>query len=103
MNSDRVEGESDNEWAERLHREQQAERRRVLTEAKKAALEAGKEPFDLEKLWELWDFSPQLASPDWKPTAETIEALEEKYFVRYPEFRTLEEFAKLMNELDPYR
>ena len=99
----REDGESDLEFFNRLHREQRTERLRALTDAKAKAAADGKEPFDVDKLWALWDFSPQLSDADWKPDAASIEGLEEKYYVHHPQFDTLADFAKLMNELDPYR
>jgi len=96
-------GESDNQWLERRLCEQRDERRRALADAKKSAAAEGKEPFDLEKLGSLWDFSPQLADASWEPTTDTVFALEYKYYVRYPQCQTLAAFAERMIELDPYR
>jgi hypothetical protein len=95
--------ETNNEWLDRLAREQSEERRIALADAKQRALAEDKEPFDLDKLWSLWDFSPPMADTSWEPSERSIFALEERYYVRYPQFRTIEAFAAKMNELEPYR
>ena len=95
--------ETDNEWLERRTREQSEERRVALADAKHLALAEDKEPFDLHKLWSLWDFSPPMADASWEPSERDVFGLEEKYYVRYPQFRTIEAFAAKMNELEPYR
>lgn len=96
---------TDNEWLKQLHAEQNEERAIRLLEARKQAELDGKEAFHWETLRSLYCVLP--AVPACEETPELLETrryeLEEKYYLRYPEVKTLAEFAALLSSLDVYK
>ena len=79
--------------------EQDALRARLLDLAKTKAHEDGKEPFDLQVMDELWRDNPDMRlmaqglaiSQD-----ERIAEWSEKYYVQYPDVRTMSDFVTKM-------
>jgi hypothetical protein len=74
------------------------ERQARLVETRRAALAEGKEPFDYERVAEALD------EGSWRFERVDHEArereLEEKYFVDFPEARTLAEFIRLYEQTE---
>ena len=72
-----------------------------LAQAKKEAEANGKEPFDLDRLEQLYATSPDLGKPPERD--ERARVWEWKYYVQAADLLTLAEFAERQRKLDPYR
>lgn len=89
-------GKDAEEYAARVDAEARALQESMLAGAKAAAQARGKEPFDLAKLETMCDTSREgrLA-----PLAERTKEYERQYYIDFPQTMTLEEFAKIVDEL----
>lgn len=84
-------------WFRALHARDQAERAARLTAAE---ADPTKEPFDFNALAQAIDVTPEYGQPDWL----AIEAAwRERYYLRYPDLRTMAAFIELMVSMAPYR
>ena len=94
--------ESDNEWLRRRLAEHEEARKVQLTAAKEEAPRRGKEPFDFDRLCEMYDPTSDLAPAD-RPMDPSLPArYEGKYYLDYRDVLTLEDFAARLNELDVF-
>ena len=94
-----LKGEDAKKVLAEIHQRNERLREEQLTSAKEAAVSAGKEPFDLEKLETLCDTSIDgfLA-----PIESRRRDLEYRYYVNNPTIKTIEEFADLLTRLAKY-
>ena len=93
---------NDNEWLLNLIKKRKAERATAFSQAKERAKETGKEPYDFEKLFELYDIRSDLARGDAPPSEEIKQRYEQKYYIDYPDVMSIKEFAERLNQLDAY-
>lgn len=77
------------------------ERTKALKQAKVKAKETGKEPFDFEKLYDLYDLTSDFARGP-QPSREKKMRYEQKYYLDYPDVMSIEEFAERLHQLDVY-
>jgi len=84
----------------RLAAREQAEEEARLARAREEARARGKEPFDLDRLEELYETRSDLGE---RPRAERQQTWEWKYYVQDADAMTLAEFAERQRKLDPYR
>ena len=94
--------ESDREWFLRRLAEKKETRKAQLTAAKKEAARRGKEPFDFDRLCEMYDPTSDLAPADREIDPSIPPRYEEKYYLDYRDVLTLEDFAARLNELDVF-
>ncbi len=80
--------------------EQDAIRAARFAEAKRKAIKMGKEPFDLDRVDELYPRGKMLWG--FQPRHVRIERLEEEYYVSYPSLMTLSEFADALEQRDQF-
>ena len=92
----------DNEWLKELLKAEDAKRAQNLAKAKEEAKISGKEPFDFDKLYEMVDLSPDLASAGWEPTEEVKESYEYKYYLWCPKIKDLKEYAEYIKMMKLY-
>jgi hypothetical protein len=92
---------SDRQYFDELVRAANAREAKALDEARALALQSGKEPFDLQKFEQIYDTSSDFGRLP--PVESRQKRWEQKYYVDYPEIKTIEEFAAQMSEIDPYR
>lgn len=78
------------------------ERAEALKQAKVKAKETGKEPFDFEKLYDLYDVTSDFARGSPQPSREKKMRYEQKYYLDYPDVMSIEEFAERLHQLDVY-
>ena len=77
---------------------QDKERAEQLARAVRKAEESGKEPYDVDRLLELW--TPSSRNP---PTREQLEtSFRFSYYVHHPRYRTLAEFAESLKLADKW-
>jgi len=70
--------------------------------AKAKAEDPNKEPFDAAKLKILFDYTNLANLPGEHDSPAADREMEIKYYLKFPEVRTIEEFAEKMKELDAY-
>ena len=80
---------------------QKQDRHDQLAQARAEADASGKEPFDLDRFETLYDTTNETGSLP--PRDERLRTYEHRYYLRYPELRTLEALAALMRALDPWK
>lgn len=91
----------DNAWFREYKAKKDAEAAAALAAAKAEAHAAGKEPFDFDRFEELFDTSSatgHLASREAR-----LRTWEDRYYLVHRDVKTLEAFAKLMEELEGWR
>lgn len=97
----RLKGEDAKKFAAELRERHSKKRRERLEKAKQKAKVAGKEIFDVNlvfKYFPVYEHDKEdLKNPE--IMQEKIEALEERYYVSFPDIMTLEEFGKKMCDL----
>jgi hypothetical protein len=86
---------SDMEWVRAKDDEARRQEAELLRKAKARAAERGKEPFSYEALIRLYDPTSEMATVIHDPAA-TAAALEDRYYVDYPDVLTIREFAERM-------
>lgn len=103
MNDASKKPQTDTEWAQDLLRRRGAEDRRAFDQAKSTQLAAGKEPFDLEKLYEGWPWCPDFRgrTPEHGfllSRERRIREWERTYFLYSPGVSTMSEFIEKMKD-----
>ena len=91
---------SERDALERLLAQEEREDAERLARAKAEAEARGKEPFDLDRLEQLYDTTPDLGH--W-PREARFRTWEWKYYVEARDLLTLAAFAERQRRLDPYR
>lgn len=88
-------------WSEatQTNQREMAEENKLLQDAKEKA-PAGKEPFDIEMLGNLYDLTSEDRAL--RLTPEKIRWLEVQYYLRNPNIMTLKEFAQRRELLDSH-
>lgn len=89
-------GNAAKEFMEQTHARARQREAETLAAAKADAARRGKEPFNLEKLESMCDTSHE---GQMAPIDERNEEFEWKYYVRYPQIMTIEDFAEKVAEL----
>lgn len=103
----KLEGEAARKYLEEMSAKRAREHVEELGKAKAEAAKVGKEPFDLDKLDELW--MPPIDDPDlYENEAPTRRAMRQRsyewyYYVLVPELRTIAAFAQHLAAVDIYR
>lgn len=80
--------------------EQGIKNARDLQAAKELANRSGKEVFDFDKLCLFYDPDSNLACTSQPISNKQSNWFEFKYYVRFPDCRTIEAFAEKMREMD---
>lgn len=92
---------SDLDWLDKKDDARRAVEAKRLSDAKAEAKRNGKEPFDFDRLAELYDVAG-IHNTKLHNRNEAEASLESKYYLRFPQAKTLEAFARLMTEADAY-
>ncbi len=92
---------SDLDWLREKDNARMAEEARLLTDAKAKAKRDGKEPFDFDRLAQMYDVAG-IHNRKLHDRQSAEASLESKYYLRYPNVKTIEEFARVMTETDMY-
>ena len=93
---------NDDEWLEDLLASRAAADQERLETTRRAALASGKEPFDLDALYRLWPWCPdmQLSVDERARQRGNLEReWETAYYLTHRDDRTMEAFAFRMREL----
>ncbi len=94
----KLEGEAARRYLEETSARHKREREEVLSRAKAEAAKVGKEPFDLDRLDELWvsamRHAEDIENEDAIGRAMRQESYEYHYYVLTPEIRTMADFAR---------
>ena len=90
--------QSDNDFLANLLGEQKTDDPARLAEAKGRAPAEGKEPFSLERLESLFDTSSFMG--DVAPEAERLARYEKRYYVDFPDVKTIAELAQRLQQLE---
>ncbi|WP_444884000.1 hypothetical protein [Microbulbifer sp. PSTR4-B] len=97
----RLKGEAAKQFVAELRRRHKKERQERLEKAKQKAKLDGKEPFDIDlvfKYFPVYEHDKEdMENP--KVMQQKIEALEERYYVSFPDIMTIKEFGEKMCEL----
>ena len=96
--------EYDREWIEGKIAEKDEKTDAAIREAKERLHAEGKEPFDFERFRVIYDVTSFMGhTPEELELVEhTVRSYESKYYLMYPEIRTLAEFAAYLEELNSY-
>ena len=90
----------DNEWLKQKLAELAAEEAVRLLKAKEQAKHSGKEPFNFDKLFSLYDPRSDMALADQPITEEMRDRYELKYYVHFADVMTIEEFVERLTAVD---
>ena len=93
---------NDTDWFIEKLKEQKKSKAEDLKRAKATAKEIGKEPFDFQKLFTLYDITSDFVLVAYKPSKNAEFRYEEKYYLSYPDILSIEEFAERLETLDIY-
>lgn len=93
-----------NAWFRERHARRKAAEEEALRRAEAEAHARGKEPFDAERLRQLYHPWHSVPAPGDDPESRRLweQEYRYKYYVDFPDAMTIEEFARLLNEMDPY-
>ncbi len=92
---------NDQEYFEELVKKREAEELRLFEDALALANRSGKEPFDLDRFEQIYDTSTDTGRLP--PREDRQIRWVRKYYISYPQIKSIKDFAALMTELEVYR